>query len=141
MGPFRASAGPLRASILVGSVYDWVLAALIFWSPPALLSFFGLPAPADPFHFRFAALPLVALPFFYLLAWHDPDRHSGVIGAMIVARLTGFVYLTLYGGIRGEPAAFALFGLGDLAFALAHALLARRAGFARRDLFPLFTSR
>jgi len=141
-GPARAAAaGVLRASILVGSVYDWILAALILWSPPALLSFFRLPAPADPFHFRFAALPLVALPFFYLLAWRDPDRYSGVIGAMIVARLTGFVYLALYGATRGEPAAYALFGIGDLAFAIAHALLARRAGYARRDLFPLFTSR
>ena len=133
------AAGPLRASILVGSVYDWVLAILILLSPPTLLALLRIPEPADPFQFRFAALPLVALPFFYLLAWRDPDRHGGVIGAMVVARLAGFAYLTLYGTARGEPAAYVLFGLGDLAFAAAHLLLARRAGYTRVDLFPLFT--
>lgn len=136
-----AAAGPLRASILVGAIYDWVLAVLILWSPPALLAFFGLPAPADPFHFGFAAIPLVALPFFYLLAWRDADRHAGVVGAMVVARLAGFAYLTVYGAARGEPAGFSLFGAGDLAFAVVHALLARRAGYTRYDLFPQFTSR
>lgn len=134
--PNARGLAPLRLSILAGIVYDWVLAALILASPPALLALFGLPEPPDPFHFRFAAIPLLALPFFYRLAWRDPVRHAGIVGAMVIARLVGFAYLVLYGNACGAPGAFALFGAIDLAFAAAHAALARRAGLGRAALFP-----
>ena len=130
-------AGALRTSILAGIIYDWAVAALILASPAPVLALLRIPPPPVPFHFQFAALPLVILPFFYRLAWRDPVRNSGIVGAMVIARLAGFAYLALYGGVRGEPAAFLAFGVVDLAFALAHLALARRAGFSRRELFSL----
>jgi len=129
-------AGALRTSILAGIVYDWTVAALILASPAALLSLLRIPPPPEPYHFQFGALPLVILPFFYRLAWRDPVRYSGVVGAMVIARLVGFAYLAMYGAARGEAAAFVAFGAVDLAFAAMHLALARRAGFARGDLFP-----
>ncbi len=131
-------AASLRASILAGILYDWVAAALIFAARPELLAAMRLPSPADPFHFKFAALLLAILPVFYLLPWRDPHRYSGVVGAMIVARLAGFAYLALYGPALHVPATYTAFALIDLAFALLHALLARRARLSMRDLFPLF---
>lgn len=137
----RGASGPLRASILAGSLYDWGLALLILASPPALLALLRIPPPLDPFYFRFPALLLIVLPLYYLLAWRDPDRYGGVIGAMIVTRLAGFVYVTIYGAARGAPTAYALFGIVDLAFSVTHLFLARRAGYTRDDLFPLLASR
>ncbi|MFN0152661.1 MAG: hypothetical protein ACKVU1_18315 [bacterium] len=128
----------LRASILAGIVYDWIAAALIFAARPEHLAAMRLPAPADPFHFKFAALLLAILPVFYLLPWRDPQRYSGVVGAMIVARLAGCAYLALYGAALHVPATYSVFALIDLVFAAAHALLARRARLSMRDLFPIF---
>jgi hypothetical protein len=133
----REAARPLRTSILIGSIYDWVLAILILASPAALLALLRIPPPVDPFHYRFSALLLLVVPFFYLLAWKDPDRYSGVIGAMVITRVAGFLYVTIYGAARGAPTAYALFGLADLGFALTHLALARRAGYAREDLFAI----
>lgn len=133
----EARATGLRASILAGIVYDWIVAILIFAAHPAILEAFRIPPPPDAFHFKFAALLLAILPVFYLLPLRDPHRYSGVVGAMIVARLAGFAYLTLYGGALGAGASYAAFGCVDLAFAALHAFLARRARLATRDLFPI----
>lgn len=131
-----ARVGPLRASILAGIAYDWLAAALIAASPPPAFRVLGISLPCEPFHFRFAALLLVILPFFYLLAWRDPVRYSGVVGAMVVARLAGFLFLAGHVLLAGAAAAYAGFALADLAFAAVHVALARRAGLSRADLFP-----
>jgi len=129
-------AAGLRASILAGILYDWIVAILSFAAHPALLAAMRLPPPPEPFHFKFSALLLVILPVFYLLPWRDVQRYSGVVGAMIVARLAGFAYLSLYGAALHVPASYAAFGVADLVFAALHAFLARRARLSMRDLFP-----
>jgi hypothetical protein len=132
----RSGERALRAVIFAGILYDWLTAALIFLSHADVLAAFRLPQPADPFHFKFAGLLLLVLPFFYVMPWREPRRYARVIGAMIAARLAGFAYLSLYGGLRAEPATYALFGVADLAFAVATLLCARRAGLSARDLAP-----
>lgn len=133
--PSRTEA--LRKSIVVAIVYDWIVALLIFASAPAVLAAMRLEPPPDPFHFKFGGLLLVVLPLYYLLAWRAPIRNSGIVGAMIATRVAGFVYLTLYGWMRDVAPAYIAFGLVDLAFGIVHTVLARRAGLAARDLFPL----
>jgi hypothetical protein len=132
---------PLRRSILVGIVYDWAVAILIFASAPAVLAALRLEPPPEPFHFKQGGLLLAVLPLYYMIAWRDPVRNAGIVGAMIATRVAGFVYLTLYGWSRGVAPAYLAFGLVDLAFGIVHLILARRAGFSTRDLFPIFSSR
>jgi hypothetical protein len=137
----QARMSPLRSSILAGIVYDWVVAILIFASAPAVLAALRLEPPPEPFHFKQGGLLLAVLPLYYTLAWRDPERNAGIIGAMIATRVAGFLYLSVYGWSRGVAPAYVAFGFVDLAFGFLHAVLARRAGLSKRDLFPIFAPR
>jgi hypothetical protein len=129
-GMHRSAAGStgLALSLRLGAVYDWLLAAAILTSPPALLSTLHFPAPADPFLFRLSVLPLVLFPFVYLSAAAG-KADSGGVPLSILLRSGGgslLAVLTFIYRPPGAPVYLAIAAI-DLAWAAIHAALAARA--------------
>jgi len=119
----------LALTMLAGSIYDWVMGLLIFFAPGFITGLFGLPFPTDLMYFRGGGMVFVTLPFFYLLAYANVERHIAVVAAAIVVRTLGFAFFVIHSLFLGEPPIFILFGLADLAFAIAHYYLLRRSGY------------
>jgi len=114
----------LRASLILGALYDLFFAALMTLAPELPARWFALPLPPLPegrFYLWLLAILLAMLAVLYLAAAHDPRRYSAVLGVAIVGRTLGAVALGAAfrsTGLTGLlPLAFA-----DLGFASVHAL-------------------
>lgn len=119
----------LGLSMALGAFYDLAFGvAILFFAAPAA-RLLGLALPGDPVYLRLNGVFLLILAAFYALPALDARRHAGIVGVAIAGRFAGFLYL---GGVwlRGWPPAFLALALGDLGFALLHAVL---IGLARRS--------
>jgi hypothetical protein len=112
----------LRASLVVGALYDLVFAALMVGAPGWMGEAFGLPLPPF-FYLWLLAVLLAMLAVAYLLAARDPRRYSGNLKLAIGGRLAGAAVLGLaaardpaFGGLWTAAAADAAFGLAHLGF-------------------------
>lgn len=112
----------LRASLVVGAVYDLGFALLMVAAPGWLAESFELPLPPF-FYLWLIALLLVLLAVAYLLAARDPRRYSGNLRLAIGGRLAGAAVLGL--AAAREPAFGGLWlaAAGDAALGLAHLAL------------------
>lgn len=132
MTPREASAGDgrslraLRATLVAGALYDFAFAALMLLAPRVLASVFALPLPGEPFYLRLIAVLLSILGATYLYTARDPAAVPGLVGLAVAGRLAGFAVLAA--SAAGRPELSGLWGaaLGDLAFAVAHAVTGRR---------------
>lgn len=115
--------------MLLGSIYDWVMALLIFLYPKAI-TFFGVPFPTDLMYFRWGGLLMLILPFFYLLAYINTEKNIAVVPSAILARTAGFLFLTLHTVLLGEAPVWVMFGLADLLFGVLHYIYFKRCGYA-----------
>ena len=113
-------------SMAVGAAYDaaFALAILLFLDPAGAL--LRIPVPADPLYLRFAALLLLILAAVYVLPAREPRRYQGVVAVAAGGRFLGCLFLA-WAHRRGAPAAFLGLALGDLGFAVLHAVLLRSA--------------
>jgi hypothetical protein len=120
-GRFRA----LSISLRVGALYDYVLAGLMLLAPGLLQRAFALPLPGEAFYLRALAVLLAMVATVYLVAAIDPAAHRSLVAIAILGRSAGFLAFAL--SALGEPRLAGLWGpaLGDLAFALVHAITAR----------------
>jgi hypothetical protein len=109
----------LRASLLLGALYDTVFAALMVLRPDALATSFALPLP-PAFYLHLTAVLLLMLAAAYVLAARDPRRYSGVVAVAAGGRLLGAVALGL-AALRPEWSGLALPAAADAAFGIAHA--------------------
>jgi hypothetical protein len=114
----------LRASLVLGALYDLAYAVVMVVAPEGPAQMFKLPLPPLPegaFYFWVMATLLAMLAVLYLAAARDPRRYSAVIAVAIVGRAVGalaFALAALNTGLSGlYPMAAA-----DFAFALAHAV-------------------
>lgn len=106
----------------LGAVYDWGFAVAILLFKARAAALLGLSLPADPVYLDLNAVFLVLLGGLYLLPARDPERYRGVVAIAAAGRFLGFLFLGS-AWLDGRPLAFLALSLGDLAFALAHAIL------------------
>lgn len=121
-GRFRA----LGWSMAAGAAYDWGFALAILAFPSLAARTLGLALPPDPVYLNLNAVLLLLLGGIYLVAARDPAGHQGVVAVAAAGRLLGAAFLAR-AWAEGRPAAFLWLGAGDLAFAVAHAVLLLRA--------------
>ena len=118
----------LALSMALGAAYDLAFAILILFFPARGAEWFGLRLPPDLVYLRLNGVFLLLLAALYTLPALDPRRYAGVVVVAAAGRFLGFLYL---GGVwlADRPAVFLALALGDLFFALLHAVL---LGLARR---------
>lgn len=114
----------LRASLVVGALYDLGFGVLMVFAPETPARMFHLPLPPLPegaFYLWIMATLLAMLAVLYLVAAQDPRRYSAVIAVAIAGRTIGAAALTLAALSTGLSGLYPL-AAADLAFALAHAV-------------------
>jgi len=111
----------LSISLWAGSFWDWGASILIIFFPSTVL-FFGVPYPQEIMYFRFAGLLLFILPFFYIQAALKPEKERGIIIGAIIARFSGFIFLSIHYLFFSAKFLFFFFGIVDLIFGLWHLL-------------------
>lgn len=135
MSPFGAapsSRGDHRAlavTLTIGAAYDFFFALLFVAAPGFLSTTFDLPLPGEPFYLRVIAVFFVIAGSTYLIAAQDPVRFRPLVFVAIGGRTLGFFALAL--SAFGQPALAGVWppALGDLGFAIAHAVAGRRLLF------------
>jgi hypothetical protein len=112
----------LRASLLLGALYDLVFAALMVLAPGIPARLLDLPLPGERFYLWVLAVLLGMLAALYLKAAQDPRRYSAVVVVGTVGRCAGA--LALAAAAFGHPELDGLWVLAaaDLAFGLAHGI-------------------
>ena len=111
----------LRASLVLGALWDIAFALLLVFAPEASARAFDLPLPPLPegaFYLWIFAVVLLMLAALYILAARDTRRYSGIVGVAIGGRILGGLVLLI--------AALRVPGLvpmaaADLGFGIAHA--------------------
>ena len=108
----------LRASLVLGALYDLGFAAAMWLAPDVPARLLDLPL-APGFYLLVLATLLTMLAILYLVAARDTRRYSAIVAVAIAGRLAGGILLlaaALGSGLDGlYPLAAA-----DLAFGLAH---------------------
>ena len=113
----------LRASLVLGALYDLGFAALMVAAPRLPARVLSLPLPGERFYLWLLAVLLAMLAVLYLVAAEDPRRYSAVVVVAALGRCAGAAALAL--GTLGRPELAGLWPLAaaDLAFGVAHGLL------------------
>ena len=114
----------LRASLVLGALWDIAFALLLAFAPVASARAFDLPLPPLPegaFYLWILGVILLMLAAMYILAARDTRRYSGIVGVAIGGRLLGGLVL-LFAALRpqGVPGLVPM-AAADLGFGLAHA--------------------
>ena len=115
----------LRASLVLGALWDVAFALLLAFAPEASARVFELPLPPLPegaFYLWVLGVLLLMLAALYVLAARDPRRYSGILAVAIGGRVLGGLVLLLAaaGGGRGVPGLYPM-AAADLAFGISHA--------------------
>jgi hypothetical protein len=114
----------LRASLVLGALWDAVFAVLLAVFPGPSARIFGLPLPPLPeaaFYLWVLAVLLLMLAALYVIAARDPRRYSGILAVAIGGRILGGLVL-LFAALRppGLPGLYPM-AAADLGFGIAHA--------------------
>jgi hypothetical protein len=114
----------LRASLVLGALWDIAFALLLAFAPEAAARVFELPLPPLPegaFYLWILGVVLLMLAALYLLAARDTRRYSGIVGVAIGGRILGGLVL-LFAALRplGVPGLVPM-AAADLGFGIAHA--------------------
>ena len=114
----------LRASLVLGALWDIAFALLLAFAPEASARAFDLPLPPLPegaFYLWIFAVVLLMLAALYLQAARDTRRYSGIVGVAIGGRILGGLVL-LFAALPplGVPGLVPM-AAADLGFGLAHA--------------------
>lgn len=114
----------LRASLVLGALWDIVFALLLAFAPEASARAFQLPLPPLPegaFYLWIFAVVLLMLAALYLLAARDPRRYSGIVAVATGGRILGGLVL-LFAALRpqGVPGLVPM-AAADLGLGIAHA--------------------
>lgn len=118
----------LRLSMGVGAVYDAALGLAIVLALEPLSRVLPIPFPAEPFYARMQGVLLLGLALFYAFAALDLERNLRIAAGAVAVRSVGGAYLLGYAATGAIAPCFLLFGAADLAFAVWHLAMMRRAG-------------
>ena len=116
----------LRASLVLGALYDLGFAALMLLAPQLPARILQLPLPAERFYLSILAVLLAMLALLYLVAAEDPRRYSAVVVVAALGRCAGAVAFAA--SAFGRPDLQGLWPLAgvDLGFGLVHGFLWKR---------------
>jgi hypothetical protein len=112
----------LRASLVLGALYDLGFAALMVLAPQVPARLFALPLP-EHFYLWLTAVLLSMLAVLYLVAAEDPRRYSAVVVVASLGRCAGALALGLGAASRPDLAGLWPLAAADLAFGVVHGLL------------------
>jgi hypothetical protein len=113
----------LRASLVLGALYDLAFAATMVLLPQLPARVLSLPLPGERFYLYALAVLLSMLGILYLVAAEDPRRYSAVVVVAALGRCAGALAFALCA--LGRPDLAGLWPLAaiDLAFGLVHGVL------------------
>jgi hypothetical protein len=116
----------VRVSMATGALYDFLFAVAILLLPVKAAGLLDLQLPDNPVYLNLNGIFLMILAGVYVLPVLEPHRYRGVVYVAVAGRFLGFLYL---GSVwwAGAPESFLFLALGDLTFALLHAVLLWRA--------------
>ncbi len=117
----------LRATLVLGAVYDFVYAILMVVAPELPERLLQLPQPQEAFYLGIMAVFLTMLGSLYLFAARDPRRYSGIIVVAILGRLAGGVVFVVTAMRNPELWGLYVLAGGDTLIALSHAFFFRPA--------------
>jgi hypothetical protein len=122
----------LRLGLVLNALIDVVGAIAFRWAPDTVTQWLGVKPPQDEFWARYAAVFLVVVPMFYLIAALNPLRYLGNVVGAIVARLLGFgFYFGYYLRVAEARKPFLSLAFMNLAFAVVFAWLISSVGWWR----------
>ena len=109
----------LRLVAALSAVYDLLIGAALLAGRPLLVQLFGLPAPVPPVHADLNGLFTLAIGIGYVLPYRDPERYRAYLWLMGPGlKGAGAILFVADYLLRGSPASFLLFALGDGSLAL-----------------------
>lgn len=108
----------LRASLVVGGLYDLILAMVLVLAPGSLARLLALPPPGEDFYLWLMAVMMGMLGGFYLLAAYDPMAYQGNIRITIAGRTAAGLVLAL--AARVDLAGLYFLAAIELVFASVH---------------------
>ena len=109
----------LRLVAALSAVYDLLIGAALLAGRPFLVQLFGLPAPVPPLHADLNGLFTLAIGIGYVLPFRDPERYRAYLWLMGPGlKGAGAILFVADYLLRGSPASFLLFALGDGSLAL-----------------------
>lgn len=122
----------LRISLAFGIAVDLLGAVAMRWLPGDVARMWGLSPVDNDFWPRYAAVFLVVVPMFYVIAWLNPGRYIANAAGAVVARILGFAFYFGYFLRHDTTKAFIYLAIMNLALAFAHYwLLGGHAGWSR----------
>jgi hypothetical protein len=113
----------LRASLVVGALYDLAFAALMVLAPQLPARLLSLPLPGERFYLSLLAVLLAMLALLYLVAAEDPRRYSAVVVVASLGRCAGAAAFALAAYGRPDLRGLWTLAAADLAFGVVHGLL------------------
>jgi len=116
----------LRASLVIGAVYDLSFAVLMLAAPELPARILHLPLPPLPegaFYLWVMATLLAMLAALYILAARDTRRYSGIVAVAIAGRIAGGLLIGFAAWRGPDLAGLWPLAAADLGFGLAHAML------------------
>lgn len=109
----------LRAIALISGIYDILVGVSLAAGRPLLMSLFQLPAPVPPIHADLNALFVTTVGLGYWWPYRDPVRFRWYLWLMgPVLKGAGAAMFVADYLLRGSPASFLLFAVGDGALAI-----------------------
>lgn len=116
----------LRASLVLGALYDLGFAASMVLAPQLPARLLSLPLPGERFYLSVLAVLLSMLALLYLVAAEDPRRYSAVVLVAALGRCAGAAAFAL--AAAGRPDLAGLWPLAgiDLGFGVVHGALWKR---------------
>lgn len=124
----------LGITMLLGAIFDWVTATLIFFWPGQAGTFLGLPVSGNQMTLRLCGLLLAFPALFYLMAFGDTKRNVVIVTVATVVRacLGGFFLLHVL--FRLASNVWLAIGLINVGFAATHLTFFKLSDF---DFWPI----
>ena len=119
----------LGNTMLVGAVYDMLLAAAGLLLPGRMARWVGAPDSVGVFGLYQWSMVHVVFACFCVLAWMDVKRNIVIVSGAILARVLYAVLMLVSVLLLGESVGWLIFGGISLVLAVAHLILLRMSDF------------
>lgn len=111
----------LRASLVLGALYDLVLAAALLAAPGRACAWLAVPPPVEPFYLALAGVFLAMLGACYLLTASDIRRYFDLLPIFILWRLAASAVFAWSAWRNPRLAGLFFLAAADAGLALFHA--------------------
>ncbi len=119
--------GGIRATLLIGAIYDGILGILFLVAATPLMDLLGIPMPPNPIYMQLAAGLIAIMGLLQFYAWRDLERNADIIRVLIAFKAF-FILLAGWAQLQGElpHPIFGVFALIDVAFLVAFLMYMRK---------------